>query len=116
MSSKHLITKATLERMLQAASPEKRAQIVGRACLALFRRQTEAEKQMNNAAVTNMRGFTHSDARQGSITAKFFIRHGTLHDWQVEQWLKPNSRGVARIVKYWRQLDEEAKIKASNAA
>ena len=111
-----IITKHTLERMILEANEEKKAQIVGRACLALFRRQTEAEKADNDAKMVNNRGFTKGDAREGCLTAKSFIKNGTLQDWQVEQWLSKNVKGVMRIVKYWAQLDEEAQSKMAARA
>jgi hypothetical protein len=111
-----IITKQTLETMILEANEEKKAQIVGRACLALFRRQTEAEKADNDAKMMNNRGFTKGDAREGCLTAKSFIKNGTLQDWQVEQWLSKNVKGVMRIVKYWAQLDEEAQAKMAARA
>lgn len=111
-----IITKQTLEAMILNADDVKKAQIVGRACLALFRRQTEAEKAENDAKMVNNRGFTKGDAREGCLTAKTFIKHGTLQDWQVEQWLTRNVNGVMRIVKYWAQLNEEAQAKMAAKA
>lgn len=108
-----MITKRILENMIIEANPEKRARIVGRACLALFRRQTQDEQVANTTNHTNMRGFTQGDARQGSITAKYFIKHGTLQDWQINQWIKREARGNMRISKYWRQLDQEARARAA---
>jgi hypothetical protein len=108
-----MLTKTTLINMIETADQEKLARIVGRACVALFRRQTEDEKAINAATHNNNRGFTQGDARQGSITAKYFIKHGVLLDWQVNQWLKTDVRGTPRIVKYWKQLAEEAAKKAA---
>ena len=68
-----MLTKSSLVTMIETADQEKLARIVGRACVALFRRQTEDEKSMNAAVENNNRGFTQADARQGSITAKYFI-------------------------------------------
>ena len=104
-----IVTKASLTSMIRtAASEEQLARIIGRACLALFKRQTEAERADNNVKVQNNRGFMPQDAKKGSITAKYFIKHGTLMDWQVRQWTNVNEKGEMRIVKYWRQLNEEA--------
>lgn len=110
-----MITKASLEQMILEASDEKRAQIVGRACVVLFRNQTEDEKASNVTRHTNDRGFSKPDARQGTITAKYFLKHGKLEDWQVARWLKRESRGNMRIAKYWKQLDEAARAKAQAA-
>jgi hypothetical protein len=108
-----MLTKNSLLNMIETADQEKLARIVGRACVALFRRQTEDEKVVNAATHQNNRGFTQADARQGSITAKYFIKHGTLLEWQVNQWLRTDVRGTPRIVKYWKQLSEEAAKKAA---
>lgn len=112
-----IVTRKSLCEMIEDATPERRAKIVGRACVVLFKRQTEAEKADNDAKVVNLRGFCAQDARSGSITAKYFLKHKHLEDWQVQKWIKPDARGIPRIVKYWRQLDEEAHEKqACNAA
>jgi len=108
-----MLTKSSLVTMIETADQEKLARIVGRACVAIFRRQTEDEKVINATSENNGIGFTHADARKGSITAKYFIKHGTLLEWQIDQWLKKDSRGTPRIVKYWKQLAEEATKKAA---
>lgn len=110
-----MVTKDSLTQMIQAASPEKQAQIVGRACVVLFKRQTDAERATNTTNTENSIGFTGSDAKSGSLTAKTFMKHKTLQAWQVERWLKVDRRGTMRIAKYWRQLDEAAREKAAAA-
>lgn len=110
-----MITKASLEQMINEADAEKRARIIGRACVVLFLRQTEDEKATNHTKHTNERGFSKPDARQGTITAKYFLKHGKLEDWQVARWIKRESRGNMRIAKYWKQLDEAARAKAQAA-
>lgn len=81
---------------------------IGRALVHLFNRQTEHERQVNTVRVHNTIGFTPADGKSGCISAKFYLKHGRLEDWQVERWAKPNVKGVARIAKYHRQLNEEA--------
>lgn len=85
---------------------------VGRALVHLFRRQTQDEQQSNDTRHHNRRGFTAGDARKGSITAKYYIKHGRLEDWQLEQWRARDRRGRQRLGKYYRQIAEEAKRKA----
>jgi hypothetical protein len=109
------ITKNSLTAMIATASPEKLRHIVGRFCVAMFRRQIESEQAQNESIVRNNRGFCAQDARQGSITAKYYIKHGTLEDWMVDQWTKTDCRGTPRMVKYWAQLNEVAEEKASHA-
>lgn len=111
-----MITKNSLDRMIDEASVERRSLIVARAVLALWKRQTYTEQADNDTQVTNYRGFTKSDARQGGLTAKYFLKHGKIEDWMVERWLKPDVRGTRRISKYWRQLDQIAKEKAAEKA
>ena len=109
----HIVTKQSLLKLIETADFAKRAQIVGRACVVLFNQQLEDEKSSNKAKTTNYRGFTMADARQGSITAKYFLKHKQLLDWQVTLWLKTDVRGTPRIVKYWKQLDRAAQAKRS---
>ncbi len=109
---KTIVTKQSLLAMLQA-SQERQAQVVGRALVALFHRQTVDEKEVNSTRHENDLGFQHSDAKRGSITAKYFLKHGTLQGWQIEPWLAPQGRhGYPRIAKYSRQLNEIALAKS----
>ena len=109
----YIVTKQSLVNMIENADFAKRGQIVGRACVVLFNNQLEDEKAANTTSTTNYKGFTQADARQGSITAKYFLKHKQLLDWQVTMWLKTDSRGTPRIVKYWKQLDRAAQAKRS---
>lgn len=103
------VTKASLLRLLNS---DKRTDVVGRALVVLFKRQTDAEKVSNQTKLTNGRGFTQADAFTGTVTAKSYLKNGTLADWQVAKWMKLNRKGEPRILKYWAQLDEAAKEKA----
>ena len=106
-----IVTKQSLLEMLNT-SREKRAHVVGRALVALFTRQTLDEQASNATKHENDLGFQHSDAKRGTITAKYYLKHGTLQDWQVEPWLAPQGvKGYPRIVKYSRQLNEIALAK-----
>jgi hypothetical protein len=58
---------------------------IGRALVHLFNRQTEDEKATSDTRHHNARGFTPADAKRGSITAKYYIKHRKLEDWQREQ-------------------------------
>ena len=108
MSTTTIVTKQSLVSMLQT-SREKQAQIIGRALVALFDRQTGDEQERNQTRHENDLGFQHSDAKRGTITAKYFLKHRTLQDWQIEPWLAPQgAKGYPRIAKYSRQLNEIA--------
>lgn len=109
-----LLTKDSLTTMITAADDQLKIRIVGCALVVLFKRQTEAEKSANTTNEWNNVGFAHVDARSGTLTAKSFIKRGTLDRWQVEMWVKPTGKGGhPRIAKYWRQLNEAAEQKAA---
>ena len=110
-----LVTKDSLTSMITAADHDQlKIRIVGRALVVLFNMQTEAEKSANTTNEWNNVGFAHADARSGTLTAKTFIKRGTLESWQVEMWVKPTGKcGHPRIAKYWRQLNEADVQKAA---
>jgi hypothetical protein len=85
--------------------------IVGRALVALFDRQTQDEKAVNDTNKLNTVGFSAADAKSGSLTAKFYLKHNRLEDWQVEKWTRL-IKGYARLCKYARQLNDVAVRKA----
>ena len=112
---KQIVTRDSLINMINTADHDRRVKIIGRALVALFKRQTEDERASNDTSHNNMRGFAGCDARPGSITAKYFIKNGNLLDWQVERWIAPAKNGLPRIAKYARQLNEVALDKARAA-
>ena len=87
---------------------------IGRALVHLFNRQTADEKAENDTKCTNHRGFTSGDARQGSLSAKYYLKHKTLQLWQIAQWTRPSAKGTTRLGKYYRQIAEEAAKKAGS--
>ena len=110
---KSLVTRESLIALV-IRGDEVSKEAVGRALTHLFNRQTRDEQITNDTCKHNEIGFTPQDARSGSITAKYFIKHRTLLDWQYEKWIEPNAKGIPRIAKYWRQLNEEANQKNSS--
>lgn len=84
---------------------------IGRALVLLLRRQTSEEQRAHVTKLDNQRGFTPADANSGSISAKYYMKHGELAEWQLARWRKPNAKGVARLAKYWAQINEEAELK-----
>ncbi len=106
-----IVTKESLQRMLASQDTAYVDQVIGRALVALLARQTEAEQRSNSTEQHNNVGFTGTDGRSGALTAKYFIKHKKLLQWQREMWLKPNKNGTARIVKYHKQLNEIAEEK-----
>lgn len=107
-----LVTKGYIENYLDSHDEVHNMHFIGRALVVLFNRQTEDEKAVSDTNVLNGIGFTGADGHSGCITAKYYLKHKKLLDWQVERWLKKNKKGVRRISKYWRQLNEEAERKA----
>ena len=110
---KKLVTKESLVELLNS-SKEKQIQVVGRALVALFNRQVEDEKTTNDTKYRNGVGFSPSDAKSGTLTAKYFLKHKTLLEWQVEKWLARTPSGFPKIAKYSRQLNEVALEKKTN--
>jgi hypothetical protein len=108
-----MLTKSQLTALI-TRNDRVAVEAIGRALVHLFNRQTEAEKAANDTRVDNQRGFTAADARQGSIHAKYWLKHRTLQEWQINHWLKPNRKGTLRLAKYWAQLAEEAAKKNAN--
>lgn len=109
-----LVTKDSLQAMIENADADKRIKIIGRALVHLFNRQEKSEKEMNDTHLHNARGFTPADARSGCISAKSYIGKKTLQPWVVEMWMKKNAKGDMRIAKYWSQLNEVAnEVKAA---
>lgn len=108
-----MVTRESLAAMVAREDNEYVVRVVGRALVAIFNNQTKDEKSANTAAVFNSIGFTGADAKSGSITAKYYLKHGTLLDWQVAKWIAPAKNGFPKICKYARQLDEIARAKAA---
>lgn len=108
----HILTRDSFTQLITSPNKDRQIRAIGRALVHLFNRQVEDEKKTNNTRYHNGVGFTPADARTGSITAKYYLKHGTLLDWQVEKWTRTNSNGIPRLAKYWRQLDEVAKRRA----
>ena len=110
-----LITRDSLKDMLDTDKygREYVEQVIGRALWALFQRQTESERVGNYTSNVNSIGFSGADAHSGSITAKYWKKHGNLgaekgESWRMEKWLKKANNGYPRLCKYAAQLNEIA--------
>jgi hypothetical protein len=110
--AQHIVTREYIADKLTSTDQDFVSRFIGRALVVLFNRQTVDEKSTNDTKHHNMMGFTGADARQGSLSAKYFLKHGKLEDWQIKAWTRPNKHGVPRLAKYWQQLDQAAKQKA----
>lgn len=100
MTIKAIVTRESLILMIQTSPTKRQKHIVGRALVAIFNKQTDEEKNINSTKENNGIGFAGCDARTGSITAKYYLKHKTIEDWQLEKWLTND-----RIIKYHKQLN-----------
>lgn len=111
-----IVTRDTLQSMLNRADQDYVTKVVGRALVALMQRQTDEERSSNDTVEHNGVGFTGADARAGTLTAKSYLKNKTLADWQVAQWTKPTKSGYSRLTKYAKQLNEIALARQSARA
>lgn len=103
-----IVTKDSLREMLSSPNQEYVIQVVGRALVGIFERQTASEKSSNHTEVHNGIGFAGCDARSGTLTAKSFLKNKTLLDWQLAQWTRVGASGYPRLCKYSKQLNQIA--------
>jgi len=103
------VTRESLTTMLNNPNPKYVEAVIGRALVALLNNQTADEQAMATTNKDNGIGFTGADAFGGTLTAKYYIKHKSLLDWQVEKWLRVGSNGFPRLAKYHKQLNAVAK-------
>lgn len=89
---------------------ERNPKAIDRALVVLFQRQTADEQSTSTTRHINERGFAQNDAFFLSELAKKVKRYGSLSPAQ-RQCALVSRRGKPRLVKYWRQLAEEAEAK-----
>ncbi len=106
--TKVIVSRDSLQAMLNDTRPRFAEQVIGKALVQIFRRQTESEQASNTTNNLNNIGFAGCDARSGSIHAKYFIKHRKLDQWMIDKWLKIGRSGYSRLTKYHRQLNEIA--------
>jgi hypothetical protein len=92
-----LVTKDSLRKLLK----EKRIEVLGRALVAIYNRQTTEEQKSERTRFVNGRGFDTVDGKIGTICAKHYLKYGTLDLWQHRYWYE-------RILKYTNQLNDVA--------
>ena len=110
-----IVTKQSMIKVLTSNNEALKEHYIGRALVGLFNRQVTDEQSSNTTRIVNSRGFASSDAYDGSLTAKHYIKHGKLLDWQVKRWTR-DFRGAPRLSKYHAQLNEIAEQKAKEKA
>lgn len=107
----HIVTREKLVELLE--KEEINMHVIGRALAHLKNRQTQDEIYSQNTKYHNKMGFTPADAFMGTSMAEFYSRRGYLSPKQCAYWLRRNKKGIPRLAKYWKQLDEEAQKKAA---
>ena len=110
-----IVTRDSLEAMITRANDAKKQAIIGRALQHLTERQTVAEQAMEATVNDNGIGFTPADARMGTSMAGFYTKRGYLSPKQIAYWIRPNAKGVMRVAKYHKQLNEVATAKRQAA-
>jgi hypothetical protein len=103
------VTKDSLAEMLKHQNPKYVEAVIGRALIVILENQTKDEQSAAETIEDNGIGFTGSDARTGTITAKYYQKHNKLEPWMVEKWVKIGKSGYPRICKYHKQLNVRAK-------
>jgi len=83
--------------------------VLGRALMAIYKRQTSAEQSTNATKHNNGVGFSKPDARIGGIGARQYMDGGKVQPWVIDIWMYPAKDGLPRICKYAAQLDEVRK-------
>ncbi len=102
------VTRESIAAMLNNDNPAYVQAVIGRALVALLKNQTATEQATASTNEDNGIGFTGADAKGGTLTAKYYIKHKRLLDWQVDKWLKLGSNGYPRLAKYHKQLNDYA--------
>lgn len=107
-----LVTRDSLRTLLQNSNRVFVGRVIGKALVAIYARQTQAEQAYDATVEDNGIGFAGADAHGGSLTAKYFMKHNALQDWQIDAWAKVQKSGYPRLCKYHKQLNEIALVKA----
>jgi len=102
------VTRESITEMLNNPNPKYVEAVIGRALVALLKNQTADEQASAETKEDNGVGFTGADAFGGTLTAKYYIKHKRLLNWQVEKWLKLGGNGYPRLAKYHKQLNAAA--------
>ncbi len=111
-----IVTRDSLTEMLDDESLFNTMHVVGKALIVLLKNQTAEEQASNETKLSNGLGFTSADAYSGTITAKYYLSHKRIEEWQVSLWTRKNNRGVPRLAKYHAQLNIAAEAKARTDA
>lgn len=106
-----IVSRESVIAELTGVNEHRRMHYIGRALIVLLKNQTDSEVRRAATEIHNMEGFTSADAYSGTLTAKYYMKHDCLCDWQINKWIKTNKNGVPRLAKYWKQLNKAAEKK-----
>lgn len=104
------LNRESFEALLLEDSP-RGMKAIGRALVALSKRQTMDERLHAHTKYANRLGFSAADARAGTYNAEFYVKHGYLTKGHLDFWRKPDKHNNVRICKYITQLLEIAVAK-----
>jgi hypothetical protein len=113
--TKAIVTRESVKAMLNHDDKAYVERVIGRALVVLFERQTADEQVSNETSHQNAIGFTGADAKSGTLTAKYFLKHRRLEQWMIDRWTKEDKNGSPRLAKYHRQLNEAAVARAARS-
>lgn len=102
---KPIVTKEWLRDRLLAQDANV---VLGRALVAIYRRQEPEEQSASTTIILNGRGFTAFDAKSGTLAAELFIKNGIVPANLFKGWTKIQANGYPRICRYVNQLNEIA--------
>ena len=106
---KKLVTRDSLQALLDNPNQTHRMHVIGRALTVLFNRQTLDEQRCEDTIESNGIGFTGADGFNGARNAKWYIEHKHLDPFFINKWfIKSQKTGFSRITKYHKQLNEHA--------
>lgn len=108
---------AVTKEWLAAKIKENPARTIGRALLAIYKKQTATEQALSSTVIPNGIGFSKPDARVGGIGARQYQNTSRLDQWCIDVWMRPARDGYPRICKYADQLNaisEEKKKEVGN--
>lgn len=105
IKEKPIVSKDWLRERVQGSNGN---MVVGRALLAIFRRQSLSEKQSSTTIERNGVGFSSCDAFLGTLTVKLFLNYGNVPPNLYKAWTKIGKNGYPRICRYADQLNQIA--------
>jgi hypothetical protein len=107
-----IITKSKLKFWLLYGTPTKTpAQVVGWAVNAIYEKQESDEQASKETLYKNGVGFSHSDAKLGTYTAKQYLQYGTVSEKIFQRWTALKGSGEMKLLKYAMQLNKIANAK-----